>query len=355
MLQAADKEVSALGVGLEIDKQNALRVTSRTELLPGGNWGKVLAKVPSSKENLLGGLPDDPFVAAGGGALSDEMMGGMMSLSFNLMKSTPQLYGLGDEQIGKLADLAAGKFKGVHSTSMTLGVGSSDEPLYANLLGIMRVDDAKAFMAGYDQYFEKYNEIIKGAKSPLLQPLESEKCEVAGIPALQVTMAIPKPQAGPMPPQYDKMMEAMLGPGGKLVFWLVPADEHTIVMGYVKKEPMGRLVAALKQSQPGLAADAEVQKTVAMLPHYVPMVAYLSPQGTIGMVKRMVSTFLPPGMGDRMNIPDFPQTPPLGFALTIAPNELQTTLVLPSEVLAAIAKYVKHVRGMSGDDVTLVP
>jgi len=355
ILQAAQTEVSALGIGLEIDKQNTLRVTSRTELIPAGNWARYLAKAHAAKEKLLHGLPDDPFVAAGGSVLSDDMMAGMMKLSFGFMKSMPEIYGLSDEQIGKMVDLTSARFKGVHSMSMVMGAGTGDEPLYANLLGVLRVENAPSFMAGYDEFIKQYNEIIKGAKSPVIQRMEAEKCDIAGMAGYQITMAIPKPPAGPMPPQYDKMMEAMFGPGEKVVFWIAPADEHTIVMGYVNKAPMERAIAALKQNKPGLAADAAVSKTVALLPPDAPMVAYLSPQGTIGFVKRMMSVVLPPGMEERVTIPDFPPTQPLGFAVTTAPNELETTLVLPSDVLTAIAKYVQHIRGMARDDVTLVP
>jgi hypothetical protein len=206
---------------------------------------------------------------------------------------------------------------------------------------------------GYEEYFKEYNEIIKGAKSAMIPPMEVEKTEVAGVEGLQVTMKIPKPNAGPMPPAYDQMIEAMLGPGGKMVFWMAPADEHTVVTGYVTKAPMERLMAAIKEKQPGLAANAELAKTVALLPADAPMAAYLSPQGTVELVKRMIAAFVPPGMQERMNVPDFPQTSPLGLAVKSGTNEVLTTLVVPADVLAAIGKYVRHIRDMSREDVTM--
>ncbi len=353
LLQTAEKEISAYGVGLQLDKQNTLRASDRAELIPDGNWAKFIAQLPSAKENLLAGLPGEPYVAAGGAALSGAMIDSMMQLSFNLMKNMPQLYGLSEEQIEKMSKEAKPQFKGLHSMSMVLGVGKSDEPLYANMLGLMRVDNAQEFMDGYEKYFQKYNELIKDSKSPLLKKMDVEKCEFAGAHGLKVTMEIPKPQTGPMPPQYDKVMEAMFGPGGKMVFWIAPADEHTVVTGYVSKEPMEKLIADLKQKKPGLVENAELAKTAALLPPDAPFVAYLSPQGTIDLVKRMLADYLPPGMQDRLSIPDFPQTPPLGFAITSAPNELQATLVVPAEVLKAVGKYIQHIRGMSREDVTM--
>ena len=37
IIQATEKEVSACGFGLQLDKQNTLRVTSRTSLVPEGS------------------------------------------------------------------------------------------------------------------------------------------------------------------------------------------------------------------------------------------------------------------------------------------------------------------------------
>ena len=74
MLQTAEKEVSACGFGLLLDKQNVLHVTSRTSLVPDGKWARFVAQVRPAKENLLAGLPAGPFAAAGGGAISDALL-----------------------------------------------------------------------------------------------------------------------------------------------------------------------------------------------------------------------------------------------------------------------------------------
>jgi hypothetical protein len=118
---------------------------------------------------------------------------------------------------------------------------------------------------------------------------------------------------------------------------------------------MERMIASLKQNKADLTGDAELSKTAALLPPDAPMAAYLSLPGTVEIVKRTVFTLLPPGMLEKLNIPEFPQTPPLGFAVQTAPNQLQTTLVVPAEVLKAIGKYVQHLRGMSREDVTVNP
>jgi hypothetical protein len=354
LLQASEKEAGALGLGLQFDKQSVLRVTTRLELTPEGNWAKTIAQSSTPKESLLAGLPGGSFVAAGGAAISDAILSGITKSSIDLMKSMPEVYGLSEEQIGKIADLGMAKFKGIRSISAVMGASKSGDPLYGNTIVVMKVENSKAFMDSYEEYFKQYNEILKDAKSSLMQPMKFEKSEVGGVAGFRFETTLPKQQANlPQAAQAEKMMELMFGPGGKIIIYLAPADEHTILMGYISKEPMEHLMASLKQNPAGLAAESDVSKTAAMLPTEAPLVVYISPQGAIDFMKRTMAAILPPGMAERVNIPDFPATPPLGFAVKTAPNEVQTTLVVPVEVFQAIGKYIQHFRGMSRGDVSM--
>ena len=120
--------------------------------------------------------------------------------------------------------------------------------------------------SGFALDLAQYAEFLKTAKSPVLQPVEIEKTEVGGTPALRFSMKAPKLPEGQQTPQTEKMMEAMFGADGKLDAWIVPAGEHSVVMGYVNKENVQSAMQAIKQGSKGLAADAEVTKTAALLP-----------------------------------------------------------------------------------------
>jgi len=133
-----------------------------------------------------------------------------------------------------------------------------------------------------------------------------------------------------------------------MVAWLAPADEHHIVSGFGGKDSVERAIAAIKKGAPGLAGDAGVAKTAAELPAGAMAVAFLSPAGAIDFVGRIVPAFVPPQAKLELKLPEFPQTPPIGFAITTGKDELQTCLVVPGEVLQAIRPYVGKVRAMRG-------
>jgi hypothetical protein len=234
--------------------------------------------------------------------------------------------------------------KHVRGMSMVLGVWPSGTSLYSRTVAIMRVDKSDAYMAEYETALKEFGEFARKADSPILAPMEVEKTQIDGAAALQITTKVPKPPAAQQVPQYDKMMEAFFGPGKKLVAWATPVDERTVVLGYVDREHLQRTIRTIKQGKPGLAADPEVARTTALLPSGAPWVAVWSPRGTIDLVKRTINAFAPDGDKAGGKIPEFPATPPIGLALTTAPNELQGHLVVPAEIFKAIGQYAARVK-----------
>ncbi len=264
LFQAVEKEVASVGYGAERDAQGVLRLSERARLVPGGDWAGVFAGMKPAKHNVLAGLPDGPFVFAVGGPLSEAAMGKLMDFSFGLIKNMRGLYGLSEEQAEAFSALGKEKFPAVRGLSFVLGAGQSDEPIFARMLGIMRVKNSETYLADYEKFLARYNRIAEKIESPMFKPIQVAKTEFDGTPALKVTMHVP--QMPNMPAQSVKIIENMYGPGGKITAWLVPCNEHAVVFSYMSQGPLRQAVAAIKEGKPDLAADAEVAKVVALLP-----------------------------------------------------------------------------------------
>lgn len=348
VLQAAEKEVSACGIGLELDKQNVLRLTKRLLLVPDGQCAQLVAEWHAPTQNLLAGLPDEPFVVAGGGSLTDALYEQLMKFSVNMMKGMRDVYGLSEEKLNQMSATWNQMAKGIHAMSFVLGVGPSGAPIYSNSVAVMRVDDSQKYMERYEKSLVQYNQVVEEAHSPMLPSMKVAKSEVGGIPALQITMKMPQPPTIPQMPESARMsarmMEAMFGPGGELVVWAVAADQHHLVIGYVDKKHVQQTVEAIKQGKPGLESNADVAKTAALLPSDAVLTGYWSPAGTVAFVKHVLPAFATPEANVVGKIPEFPKTPPLGFAVTTGPNEVQSYLVVPTEVLQAIVAYVGKIQ-----------
>lgn len=340
---AAEKEVSTVGLRLQLEENHVVRVAKRVAFVPGGDWARLAEEIQPPKAGLLEGLPAETFVLAGGGAVSDAMWQAMMESSVNLIKSLPELYGISEEQAGKLAGLSAEPMKGTRAIAMLLGAGSGDEPVYSCFVGTMQVDDSREFMAGYEKYVEQYSELVKDSRSPILQPLRVEKSEVDGTPALVLTMNAPQMPGGLPKPLSDRFMGALFGPGGKVVAYVAAVDKHHVAMGYVNQDRLIETIKAIKAGDAGLAGDADVKTTAALLPADAAAVAYLSPRGTIQFVRRIIPMMSPEEANIDQKMPDFPKTPPIGFAVRKDSGALEASMVVPGEFLLAIQPYIMKV------------
>jgi hypothetical protein len=347
ILKNAETAVTAFAFGLQVDKQNTIRATSRTRLAAGEKWSRLVPQNQSANGELFKGLPDEPFVFACGGLPSQAIMDEAMKFSMNLMKSMPDVYGLSEEQVEKIMKLSTRPLKDVRCMSMAMGVCGGDEPLYSKATAVMQVGDSQEFMANYEKYMREYGDILKENPDSLFHPPTIERVEFGGVAGLQLTMEIPTPPGAAQRPQQAKTMEAMFGPGGKITTFLAPAGEHTVVMGYVSKEHMQKAIDSIKQGKPDLAGNPTVSKTAGMLPRDAVLAAYISPQGATGFIRRMATVAIPPAIGAVPQIPEFPATPPIGFALTATADELQTCLVVPAEVLSAVPTYISTIRSQS--------
>lgn len=340
--QVAEREIAACGIGLQLDPQNVLRLGGRTLLTPGGAWARLVGQERPAHEYLLAGLPAEPFAVAGGGVVSPAVLNALMKLSVDMMQSMHKLYGISPEQAQKLSALSMEGMKGVRSFSMMLGAGKPGDTLFSNAVGAMRVEQDSAFMAAYEKSARQNTELFKGLHSPMLPAPEVTKSEVGGTAALQLTTKVPQPPSGPQMPQQARMMELLFGPGGTVTAWIAPADEHHVAVGYVSKAPLERVLNAIRQGRPGLAGDAGVAKTAALLPAGAVAVAYINPAEMLEYVQRFAAAIMPPQVKVQLKLPEFPHTPPVGWALTTGANELQTCLVVPAEVLEAIGPYVQR-------------
>ncbi len=334
--QTAEKEVASFGLGVERDAQGVVRLTKRIRLVAGGKWASFVADMQPSKQDALAGLPNEPFVVAAGGPLSEAAMRKLMDASFALIKSLRGMYGLSEEQAQAISELGREKFPGIRGVSFVLGAGQGSETMFARMLGVMRVDNSETFLADYEKYLARYNRVVEKIKSPMFQPMQCEKTEMGGARALKITMKVP--QMPNMPPESAKLIEKMYGPGGKIVDWIVPCNEDTVVFSYMDQGPLQKAIAAIKQGKPGLAGNAEVAKVAALLPPGATWCLYFSPSGMFDFLKRAMAMALPPG--SPVKIPEFGPTPPIAMAVTTGPDEVECHTIVPAEVLKEIGRLI---------------
>ena len=134
---------------------------------------------------------------------------------------------------------------------------------------------------------------------------------------------------------YDKMF----GKDGKLAVYLTTTNDSTVVMAYSSLENLKRAVNVA--SNQSLAGDAQIQKTAEMLPPGAQWIGYISPGGIIEFASNMMGTFAP---GATWDLGEFPASPPVGFAIELAPTYLDGHLVVPLETIGAVKEFVEQMQ-----------
>jgi hypothetical protein len=169
------------------------------------------------------------LVAAGGGTVPDGIWDPMMKFSMDMMANMHDLYGLSKEQIEQMPKTSLTAMKHIRSMSMVLGVGPSGESLYGKFITVMQVDNTDAFMADYEKSLKEYGQFARNAHSPI--PTHRDREEQITAPHCN---SRPKPPTAGSPANTPILQDdgGTLRPRQEAHGWVVPVDEHAMVLGY---------------------------------------------------------------------------------------------------------------------------
>ena len=131
--------------------------------------------------------------------------------------------------------------------------------MYSNMTGVMKVKDARQYMADYQDVMEKMRDILKGAGGQLPFIQDVKKLKIDGVDGLEMTMDISVMFKNmPNNPASTKMLDLMIGPGGKMTAYIVPVNDTTVAISYITSDNIARIKAACQNPQASLAADADI-------------------------------------------------------------------------------------------------
>jgi hypothetical protein len=332
-----DREVTYAAAGLRVADDGDLHLVGRTLLAEGGVLAGMATGAQPGSEDLLAGLPKMPFVFAGGGVMTPEAVEPMMKASLNLMKVYPGGKDITPEQFQQIVQLSSRSMQGMRSMSMMLGVGRGDEPLYSSLYLVVKADNANQYLDSYLESVREMAKIFESTKFPFsyeVQPMQFE-----GRPGLKLSMGM-SGMFGPQDvPGAEKMMELMFGSGDTMDVYMAVADDQTVVGAYVSRSNLVDLLESLEQGQDQLASMPEVAETIGEMDAGAHMIGLWSPQGTLAMVKRVALAMDP---NAAVQIPELGATPPIGMAVQLSPNIVDTDVVIPAQVLKTVAALVQQ-------------
>lgn len=343
LFKAVDKEISHCAVGVQINDNGDVHFLGRSLLVPSGTLAKLSKTAGEAPADSMAGLPEGPFVFAGGGPYPASWVKELGGFYTNMMKMYMGLGEIPEADAERFAKLMTESIKGLRSMGMMMGTIEPGESMYSNMIATMQTDDAQKYLATYGRVVREMGELFKKGDKPLMS-FDAEDIEIDGIKALKITMDMSFMFGQQeMPPEAEKMIETMIGAGGKLDMYAAAADDTTVILTYVSKDRLVQTLKAFKAGDAQLCEDANVAKTAEMLLPGAQWTGFWSPEGTLKFAATIVATVAP---NAPVEIPEFPSPVPVGFAVKMSPGLVDTDMVIPADVLEAIPGFVEAIKAM---------
>ena len=264
LLKSADKEVSQFGLGMRVDNDGGLHIDSRTLFVAGGTWTAAARDLKVPEGMRLSCLPAGSYLMAFDGAMPKSFSKSFLNMSVDMINSLSKASGgkeLTEDQIKQMNDLMEKSMAGMRSMSMVMGVPKPGSSFYGNMVGVLKVDNSKEYMANYQKSIEGIRDFMKQNNIAFPFPQEVEKTKIDDVDGLKMSMDMSKMFAQmPNNPASKQMLQMMFGPEGKLNVYVVPIHETTIALSYVTPDNIARIKAACKNPGTSLGATPTLRR-----------------------------------------------------------------------------------------------
>lgn len=350
LLKHATEGVALAAVGGRIDAEGNVILSKRARFAPDAAVRKVLAENKSPAAEPLQGLPDEPFVFAAAIATPESLTRLMMDFSMDIMRAMLEIYGLNNEQIDKMVEISRDSLEGFRGMSMMMGVGKPGDPAYANIQGVMFVDDADAFARSYGKYLSATAELMKTGQKAMIRQMGFAEVK-PGLWKIEIEVDTAALMGGQeMPPEARAAMPQLFGADGKMTAYMAKVDAKRILFAYAPESNVEAMVEGTRAGKPGLSAQKQLAGTARLLPDQAPLVVYISPSGYMAYTMRLLKPMFE-RMGVPFQVPEFPACPPIGMAAEFRDGEVLGRVVVPAEALRAIGQFGQAIQNANQQPV----
>ena len=346
ILDFLDVKPEAMALGVAIDDEANLEIHTRAVLADDGKSSK-LGSAARSGSSALAGYRDEAFVFAAGGPIPPEYAELASSFAAKFLRAHPESYGfeeLTEDEWQQVQEAWQSAMNGVRSLSMAMLPGGAEDPLYSNIYGVIKVDDAAAYLKSYAESMAVWNKLLARTTTGINLHYETTETDLAGKKGLLLTADLSEVANDPNVPMMKPLMEAMLGEDGKMLIYLIAADDTTVYMGIAEQDAATARMEDVLKHETGLTQSSDVQTTLSLLNPNPGWVGIVSPQGSVAWFTRLLGIFMAQFGQAPPAIPEFPNSPPLGFALNLEEGSVSTEMVCPVDTLKAAAVYLKKVQ-----------
>ena len=245
LLTTIQTEITHVAVGLRIDSET-IYLDSHSVFTPDGSLAQAAKDLKGPDQSALAALPPGPYMVAFDGVFPESWMKSMSGFSAEMMRAMAAQGGkpLKDADVRKMIESMQQSMAGMQSFAMRMAPLEPGKSLYAGMAGVMKVKNSREFLTNYEKSVREMTKLFEGGDNPLFKSYEISKADVGGVQALQISMDMSGMMTAVGDPNAQRMMEMMIGEGGKLTIYVGAADDQTVAIGYSKEAFIATLNSA---------------------------------------------------------------------------------------------------------------
>jgi hypothetical protein len=342
LLAFCNSEVRAAAVGLTIDDATNVKLAKCVRLKPDGQLA-ALGRVAKPSDSPLAGLPDQPFVFAGGGPLPAAWAEAWVRFIVSVTKEARDLYGFAgfEDAQWKLVEESWRLWLAENAGAVAMFAGEKDDPLVSNIYNIVEVDDAAAYLDARRKSIEIWNSLTAQSTNDIRLMYEPADVEVADQRGLLLTADVAGAAGDEENPMMKVMWDRALGPGGKFRSFALAPQAKKVLVSIGDEARAARGLEWLAANERGLAESAHVTTTADLLDPAAAWTLYVSPPGYVLWAQRVLALMVEQFGAVPFTIPDYPAGPPLGISMSLADGQLRGELAAPVQTLKDFAAFIK--------------
>jgi hypothetical protein len=151
------------------------------------------------------------------------------------------------QQLNEAVAQAAGE---VRHAAVLAQPGGQSVPIYTNNFVVLRVSSVADFLGRAAEVMRLWNKANRDADGETKLIFVAEETKLGERTARQYTLDFATMLGGPAVPEIRQAMEKLFGPGGKLRLWVVPADDHTVLLAQGTTEQVTSILKLYDRKQP---------------------------------------------------------------------------------------------------------
>jgi hypothetical protein len=225
-------------------------------------------------------------------------------------------------------------------------VGEKGDPLLGNIYFLAETSDAREYLKSMRRSIEMWNELTTESSSDIKLSYEISDERVADRPALLMSVDVAAAAADDNVPMVKPLMEAIFGADGVLRFYVVAADDDTVVMAIAPEPLATKAVVAALGGVERLDASPEVKTTASLLNPDAQWTWFVSPPGYAQWVGRFLANAMAPLGAGTFALPEYPAGAPMGFSAALNEEQFQAEMVMPAQSLRDLGAYIEKLKGL---------